>query len=205
MADFEDSNSRQWSKPDQGPGERQGRRSPAPSPLHRTARPTNSMTRSPRCRSVRGAGTSTRSTSLWTANASLAALFDFRVSFFHNAREQIARGAGPFYYLPKLESHLEARLSERHLLPGAGRTRHTAWHHQGDGADRDHTGHFRTRGILYELRQHSAGLNAGRWDYIFSCIKKFKRNRDFCLATAAPSPWKCVHAQLCPGLGQGLS
>jgi malate synthase len=50
---------------------------------------------------------------------------------------------------------------------------------------------FEMEEILYELREHSAGLNAGRWDYIFSCIKKFKKNKDFCWPIAARSPWKC--------------
>ena len=109
-------------------------------------------------------------------------LFDFAVSFFHNAREQIARGAGPFYYLPKLESHLEARLwndifclAQDELGIARGTIKATV-------LIETILATFELEEILYELRQHSAGLNAGRWDYIFSCIKKFKRNRNFCLA-----------------------
>ena len=109
-------------------------------------------------------------------------LFDFALVFFHNAREQIARGAGPFYYLPKLESHLEARLwndifnmAQDHVGLPHGTIKATV-------LIETILATFEMEEILYELREHSAGLNAGRWDYIFSCIKKFKKNRDFCLA-----------------------
>ncbi|MBI4987057.1 MAG: malate synthase A [Rhodocyclales bacterium] len=109
-------------------------------------------------------------------------IFDFALSFFHNAKEQIARGAGPFYYLPKMESHLEARLwndvfvmAQDALGIPQGTIKATVLIETILAA-------FEMEEILYELRDHSAGLNAGRWDYIFSCIKKFKKNRDFCLA-----------------------
>jgi malate synthase len=110
------------------------------------------------------------------------AIFDFALFFFHNARELLARGSGPYFYLPKMESHLEARLwneifdfSERQLgIPG-GSIKATALIETVLAA-------FEMDEILYELREHSAGLNIGRWDYIFSCIKKFRANRDFCLA-----------------------
>lgn len=109
-------------------------------------------------------------------------IFDFALVFFHNAKEQIARGAGPFYYLPKLESHLEARLwndifvmAQDHLGLPRGTIKATV-------LIETVLATFEMEEILYELREHSAGLNAGRWDYIFSCIKKFKNNKDFCLA-----------------------
>ncbi|MDR2239794.1 MAG: malate synthase A [Zoogloeaceae bacterium] len=109
-------------------------------------------------------------------------IFDFALVFFHNAREQIARGAGPFYYLPKMESHLEARLwndvfcmAQDELGIPRGTIKATV-------LIETILATFELEEILYELREHSAGLNAGRWDYIFSCIKKFKRNGDFCLA-----------------------
>jgi malate synthase len=109
-------------------------------------------------------------------------LFDFALSFFHNARAQIDGGAGPFYYLPKLESHLEARLwndifcmAEEELGIARGSIKATV-------LIETILATFEMEEILFELREHSAGLNAGRWDYIFSCIKKFKRNRSFCLA-----------------------
>jgi malate synthase len=105
-----------------------------------------------------------------------AALFDFGLFFFHNARELIARGTGPYFYLPKLESHLEARLwnrvfefSQDQLGIPRGTVRATVLIETIPAA-------FEMDEILYELREHVTGLNCGRWDYIFSFIKKF-RNR----------------------------
>lgn len=99
-------------------------------------------------------------------------LFDFGVFFFNNAKEQLARGAGPFFYLPKMESHLEARLwndvfvfAETTLGIPAGTIKATVLIETLPAA-------FEMDEILYELREHSAGLNCGRWDYIFSFIKK---------------------------------
>ena len=112
-------------------------------------------------------------------------IFDFALVFFHNAKEQIARGAGPFYYLPKMESHLEARLwndifvmAQEHIGLPRGTIKATV-------LVETILATFEMEEILYELREHSAGLNAGRWDYIFSCIKKFKKDPDFCLANRA--------------------
>jgi len=110
------------------------------------------------------------------------ALFDFALFFFHNAKELLARGSGPYFYLPKMESHLEARLwndvfvfSQGELQVPRGSIKATALIETLLAA-------FEMDEILYELRSHSAGLNIGRWDYIFSCIKKFRANREFCLA-----------------------
>jgi len=110
------------------------------------------------------------------------AIFDFALFFFHNAKELIARGSGPYFYLPKMESHLEARLwsdvfvaAQQELGIPRGSIRATALIETVVAA-------FEMDEILYELREHSAGLNIGRWDYIFSCIKKFRANQDFCLA-----------------------
>ncbi|CAG2141611.1 Malate synthase A [compost metagenome] len=112
-------------------------------------------------------------------------IFDFALFLFHNAREQIARGAGPFFYLPKMESHLEARLwndifvmAQKEIGLPQGTVKATVLIETILAA-------FEMEEILYELRDHSAGLNAGRWDYIFSCIKKFKVDKDFCLADRA--------------------
>ncbi|WP_298289115.1 malate synthase A [Thiomonas sp.] len=112
-------------------------------------------------------------------------LFDFGLFFFHNAREQLARGAGPYFYLPKMESHLEARLwndvfvfAQNELGIPQGSIKATVLVETILAA-------FEMDEILYELREHSAGLNAGRWDYIFSAIKKFKVDRNFCLADRA--------------------
>ena len=112
-------------------------------------------------------------------------IFDFALFLFHNAKEQIARGAGPFFYLPKMESHLEARLwndvfvmAQNEIGLPQGTVKATVLIETILAA-------FEMEEILYELREHSAGLNAGRWDYIFSCIKKFKNDKDFCLADRA--------------------
>jgi malate synthase len=106
-------------------------------------------------------------------------LFDFGLYCFHNARELLARGSGPYFYLPKMESHLEARLwndvfeqSEATLDIPPGSIKATVLIETILAA-------FETDEILYELRDHSAGLNCGRWDYIFSFIKKFRNRADF--------------------------
>jgi malate synthase len=105
-------------------------------------------------------------------------LFDFGLFFFHNAAELLARGSGPYFYLPKLESHLEARLwndvfnfAQDRLGVPRGSIRATVLIETIAGA-------FEMDEILYELRDHSAGLNCGRWDYIFSFIKKFSHASD---------------------------
>jgi len=112
-------------------------------------------------------------------------IFDFALYFFHNAKELLARGSGPYFYLPKMESHLEARLwneifvlAQQELGIPVGTIRATALIETVVAA-------FEMDEILYELREHSSGLNIGRWDYIFSCIKKFRADRDFCLADRA--------------------
>jgi malate synthase len=100
-------------------------------------------------------------------------LFDFGLYFFHNARELGSRGSGPYFYLPKMESHLEARLwndvflrAQEALALPRGTIKATV-------LIETILATFEMDEILYELREHSAGLNCGRWDYIFSFIKKF--------------------------------
>ncbi|MCX7960182.1 MAG: malate synthase A [Burkholderiales bacterium] len=113
------------------------------------------------------------------------AIFDFALYFFHNAKELLARGTGPYFYLPKMESHLEARLwneifcaAQDELGIARGTIKATCLVETVLAA-------FEMDEILWELREHSAGLNIGRWDYIFSCIKKFRANPEFCLADRA--------------------
>jgi malate synthase len=103
-----------------------------------------------------------------------ASIFDFGIWFFHNARETLERGSGPYLYLPKLESHLEAALWNRIFVAAQealevpqGSVRATVLIETILAA-------FEMDEILFELRDHAAGLNAGRWDYIFSLIKKFR-------------------------------
>ena len=105
------------------------------------------------------------------------AIFDFALYVFHNAKELLTHGSGPYFYLPKLESHLEARLwneifvtAELRLGLKAGSIRATVLIETLPAA-------FEMDEILYELRDHSAGLNCGRWDYIFSYIKKLAADK----------------------------
>jgi malate synthase len=110
-----------------------------------------------------------------------ASLFDFGLFFFHNVRPMIERGTAPYFYLPKMESHLEARLwndvfvfAQEHLGIPRATIRATV-------LIETILATFEMDEILWELREHSAGLNCGRWDYIFSFIKKFRRRPEFVL------------------------
>jgi malate synthase len=112
-------------------------------------------------------------------------LFDFGLFFFHNAKALMAKGSGPYFYLPKMESHLEARLwndvflfAQRELGIPRGTIRATVLIETILAA-------FEMDEIVYELREHSAGLNCGRWDYIFSFIKKFRNRPGFVLPNRA--------------------
>jgi len=110
-----------------------------------------------------------------------ASIFDFALYFFHNAEQSIKIGIGPYFYLPKMESHLEARLwndvfnvAQDLLGIPRGTIRATV-------LIETILASFEMDEIIYELREHSAGLNCGRWDYIFSVIKKFRSNPNFIL------------------------
>jgi malate synthase len=112
-------------------------------------------------------------------------LFDFGLYFFHNAAELLKRGSGPYFYLPKLESHLEARLwndvfvfAQEYCGVPQGSIRATV-------LIETILASFEMHEILWELRDHSAGLNCGRWDYIFSFIKKMRNRADFMLPDRA--------------------
>ncbi len=113
------------------------------------------------------------------------ALMDFGLFFFHNAQKLLDRGSGPYFYLPKLESHREARwwnsvfqLAQDELGVPRGSIRATVLIETIPAA-------FEMDEILYELREHSAGLNCGRWDYIFSTIKKFHKHPQFTMPDRA--------------------
>src|SRR5689334_10724105 len=110
------------------------------------------------------------------------AIFDFGLFFFHNARELLASGSGPYFYLPKMESHLEARLWNEIFVLAQAETGVPRGSIKATALIETVLAAFEMDEILWELREHSAGLNIGRWDYIFSCIKKFRSNREFCLA-----------------------
>src|ERR1035441_5345241 len=100
-------------------------------------------------------------------------LFDFGLYAFHNAQELISRGSGPYFYLPKLESHLEARLWNDVFVQAESELGLPKNSIKGTVLIETILASFEMDEILYELRDHSAGLNCGRWDYIFSFIKKF--------------------------------
>ncbi|MFC4059433.1 malate synthase A [Planomonospora corallina] len=128
-------------------------------------------------------------------------LVDFGLYFFHCAQRQLAKGKGPYFYLPKMESHLEARLwndvfvrAQELLGVPQGTIRATVLIETYPAA-------FEMEEILYELREHSAGLNAGRWDYLFSVIKKFRtRGREFLLpernAVTMTAPFMRAYTEL---------
>ena len=110
-----------------------------------------------------------------------ASIFDFAIYFYHNAQTLISSNSGPYFYLPKLENHLEARLwnnifnmAQDELGIPRGTIKATVLIETIFAA-------FEMDEILYELRKHSAGLNCGRWDYIFSFIKKFRKHSNFVL------------------------
>src|SRR5438552_7223895 len=112
-------------------------------------------------------------------------LFDFGLYFFHNVQALRDAGTGPYFYLPKMQSHLEARLwndvvlhAQQELGVPRGTIKATVLIETLPAA-------FEMDEILYELRDHSSGLNCGRWDYIFSCIKRFRKKADFILADRA--------------------
>src|SRR5712691_5039149 len=112
-------------------------------------------------------------------------LFDFGLYFFHNVKTLLEKGTGPYFYLPKLESHLEARLwndvfvlAQNELGIPQGTIKATV-------LIETILASFEMDEILYELREHSSGLNCGRWDYIFSAIKKFRKIPDFVLPDRA--------------------
>src|SRR5579862_758629 len=100
-------------------------------------------------------------------------IFDFGLYFFHNAKELLSRGSGPYFYLPKMESHLEARLWNDIFLRAQEKIGLPKGTIKGTVLIETILASFEMDEILYELRDHSAGLNCGRWDYIFSFIKKF--------------------------------
>jgi malate synthase len=114
-----------------------------------------------------------------------ASILDFALYFFHNAKTLVANGTGPYFYLPKLESHLEARLwndvfvaAQEALAIPRGTIKATV-------LIETILASFEMNEILYELREHSAGLNCGRWDYIFSFIKRFRNDPAFVLPDRA--------------------
>ncbi|HYC34944.1 MAG TPA: malate synthase A [Usitatibacter sp.] len=128
-----------------------------------------------------------------------ASLFDFGLFFFHNAERLIEQGSGPYFYLPKIESHLEARLWDHVFNEAEARMNLPRGTIKATVLIETLPAAFEMDEILYELREHAAGLNCGRWDYIFSCIKKLRKH-DFVLAdrglVTMTSPFLRAYCQL---------
>ena len=186
MADFEDALSPPWTNVDLRAAQLHGRRAAAHSS---TRAPKGSVTPSASLLAtlvVRPRGWHLEEKHILLDGLPVpASLVDFGLYFFHNARELLARGSGPYFYLPKLESHLEARLwndvfnaAQDELALPRGSIRATVLIETILAA-------FEMDEILYELRDHAAGLNAGRWDYLFSMIKNFRDRPEFILPDRA--------------------
>ena len=112
-------------------------------------------------------------------------IFDFALHAFHNAHALLQRGSGPYFYLPKMESHLEARLWNEIFLAAEAELKLPPNSIKATVLIETILATFEMDEILYELRDHSAGLNCGRWDYIFSYIKKFAANQNITLPDRA--------------------
>ena len=110
-----------------------------------------------------------------------ASIFDFGLFFYHNAKQQIANSTGPYFYLPKLEHHSEAKLWNDIFIMAQNEFNIPIGTIKATVLIETILAAFQMDEILYALKEHSAGLNCGRWDYIFSFIKKFKNNPDFVL------------------------
>lgn len=185
MADFEDANSPTWANTVEGQvnlRDAVDRQIDFMAPNGKRY----SLTSNPALLMVRPRGWHLPEKHLWIDDAPVsAALFDFGLFVYHNARSLLERGSGPYFYLPKLENHLEARLwndaftlaQDRIGVP-TGSIRATVLIETIPAV-------FEMDEILYELRDHSAGLNCGRWDYIFSFIKRHRTRPDFVLPDRA--------------------
>ncbi|MFY9222324.1 MAG: malate synthase A, partial [Blastocatellia bacterium] len=114
-----------------------------------------------------------------------ASIFDFGLFFYHNAKNLIAQGSGPYFYLPKMESHLEARLWNDIFIMAQDSLSIAQSTIKATVLIETILAAFEMDEILYELKEHSSGLNCGRWDYIFSFIKKFRNHSDFILPDRA--------------------
>ena len=175
MADFEDANDADLGQSDRGPDQPAATRCAAPSPstIRRPAGTTRSNDKTAMLL-VRPRGWHLPEEHVLVDGEPMSgSLFDFGLYFFHNAKELLARGTGPYFYLPKLESQLEARLWNDVFVHAPGSARIPKGTIKATVLIETILAAFEMDEILYELRDHSAGLNCGRWDYIFSFIKKF--------------------------------
>ncbi|MEM6805454.1 MAG: malate synthase A [Bacteroidota bacterium] len=180
MADFEDSNTPNWSNSIQGQINLRDAINRNISFTHPTSGKHYQLGEKPATLMVRPRGWHLEEKHLTVDTQPMSgSLVDFGLYFFHNAKQLLANGSGPYFYLPKLESHLEARLwndvfifSQNYLGIPQGTIKATV-------LIETILASFEMDEILFELRNHSAGLNCGRWDYIFSFIKKFRQHPSF--------------------------
>jgi malate synthase len=138
---------------------------------------------------------------VWVDGAPISgSLFDFGLYFYHNAIKLLAKGSGPYFYLPKLESHLEARLWNDVFIYAQSKIGLPLGSIKATVLIETITAAFEMDEILYELRDHSAGLNCGRWDYIFSYIKRLSKNNRFLVPNRAQvtmkTPFMLAYSQL---------
>jgi malate synthase len=179
MTDFEDSNSPTWDNMVQGQINLMDRWSNALDFTDPQSGKSYELGKKPAVLLVRPRGWHLLEEHMQVDGAPVAgALFDFGLYFFHNAKAALAQKSGPYFYLPKMQSHLEARLwndvfiqAQSELGLPLGTIKSTVLIETLPAA-------FEMEEILFELKDHSAGLNAGRWDYIFSCIKKLRNRPD---------------------------
>ncbi len=135
---------------------------------------------------VRARGWHLEERHVWVDGQAMSgSIFDFALHLFHNAKELLARGSGPYFYLPKLESHLEARLWNDIFVQAESALALTPGSIKATVLIETILAAFEMDEILYELRDHSAGLNCGRWDYIFSFIKKLAGDESILLPDRA--------------------
>jgi len=151
---------------------------------------------------VRARGWHLEERHVWVDGEAMSgSIFDFALYLFHNAKELIARGSGPYYYLPKIESHLEARLWNDIFVRAESTLGLTPGTIKGTVLIETILATFEMDEILYELRDHSAGLNCGRWDYIFSFIKKLAGDESLLLPDRGQvtmgSPFMLAYSKLC--------
>ncbi len=186
MADFEDSNSPSWDNSIQGQINLRDAVDGTISFVHPTNKNVYSLNEETATLMVRPRGWHLPDKHIHVDGEHISgSLLDFGLFFFHNAKKLLQNGTGPYFYLPKLENHLEARLWN------------DVFNHAQDALDIPRgtikatvlletiLAAFEMDEILYELRNHSAGLNCGRWDYIFSFIKKFRNHKNYVLPDRA--------------------
>ncbi len=182
MTDFEDSNSPTWENMIQGQANLMDRWTSAMDYVDPVSAKRYALGQKPAVLMVRPRGWHLDEAHMKVDGKPVSgSLFDFGLYFFHNAKTALAKGSGPYFYLPKMESHLEARLwnsvfvlAQSLLGLPLGTVKATVLVETLPAA-------FEMDEIIYELREHMAGLNCGRWDYIFSFIKTFANNKAFVL------------------------